>query len=107
MSRCLNVESNSETDNEPSQITHQTPSDTDVVDDALTAEAKEALAALDANGKDHIGLMLRSRYELPRRLEIVPALPRNATGKILKAQLRNQFGRIGNTSPLSTTFVTS
>jgi hypothetical protein len=50
---------NSETDNEPSQIRHQTPSDTDVVDDALTAEAKEALAALDANGKDHIGLMLR------------------------------------------------
>jgi hypothetical protein len=50
---------NSETDNEPSQIRHQTPSDTDVVDDALTAEAKEALAALDANGKDHVGLMLR------------------------------------------------
>jgi len=49
----------SETDNEPSQIRHQTPSDTDVVDDALTAEAKEALAALDASGKDHIGLMLR------------------------------------------------
>jgi fatty-acyl-CoA synthase len=41
-----------------------------------------------------------ARYELPRRLEIVPALPRNATGKILKAQLRNQFGRIGNTPPL-------
>ena len=40
-----------------------------------------------------------ARYELPRRLEIVPALPRNATGKILKAQLRSQFGRIGNTSP--------
>lgn len=50
---------NSETDNEPSQIRHQTPSNTDVVDDALTAEAKEALAALDANGKDHIGSMLR------------------------------------------------
>jgi hypothetical protein len=50
---------NSETENEPSQIRHQTPSDTDVVDDTLTAEAKEALAALDANSKDHIGLMLR------------------------------------------------
>lgn len=29
-----------------------------------------------------------ARYKLPRRLEIVPALPRNATGKILKYQLR-------------------
>jgi fatty-acyl-CoA synthase len=33
-----------------------------------------------------------ARYRLPRRLEIVPALPRNATGKILKTQLRQQFG---------------
>jgi acyl-CoA synthetase (AMP-forming)/AMP-acid ligase II len=29
---------------------------------------------------------------LPRRLEIMPAIPRNATGKILKTQLRQQFG---------------
>lgn len=50
---------NSEADNEPSKIRHETPSDADVVDDALTAKAKEALAAIDANGKDHIGLMLR------------------------------------------------
>ena len=41
-----------------------------------------------------------ARYELPRRLEIVPALPRNATGKTIKAQLRKQFGGIGDTSPL-------
>ncbi|MEA3105811.1 MAG: fatty-acyl-CoA synthase, partial [Gammaproteobacteria bacterium] len=33
-----------------------------------------------------------ARYKLPRRLEIVAALPRNATGKILKTQLRQQFG---------------
>jgi fatty-acyl-CoA synthase len=31
--------------------------------------------------------------KLPKRLEIVPALPRNATGKILKYQLRQRFAR--------------
>ena len=40
-----------------------------------------------------------ARYKLPRRLEIVPALPRNATGKTLKRELRNQFNRIGDTPP--------
>ena len=34
-----------------------------------------------------------ARYKLPKRLEIVPALPRNATGKILKYQLRQRFAR--------------
>ena len=33
------------------------------------------------------------RYKLPGRLEIVPALPRNATGKILKYQLRQTFAK--------------
>ena len=33
-----------------------------------------------------------ARYKLPRRLEIVSAVPRNATGKILKYQLRKTFG---------------
>ena len=32
-----------------------------------------------------------ARYKLPRRLEFVAALPRNATGKILKYQLRQRF----------------
>ncbi len=32
-----------------------------------------------------------ARYKLPRRLETVSALPRNATGKILKYQLRKTF----------------
>ena len=32
-----------------------------------------------------------ARYKLPRRLETVTALPRNATGKILKYQLRKTF----------------
>ena len=34
-----------------------------------------------------------ARYKLPKRLEIVKALPRNATGKILKYQLRQSFAR--------------
>jgi fatty-acyl-CoA synthase len=34
-----------------------------------------------------------ARYKLPRRLEVVAALPRNATGKILKYQLRQMFAR--------------
>ncbi len=34
-----------------------------------------------------------ARYKLPRRLEIVAALPRNATGKILKYQLRQTFAK--------------
>jgi fatty-acyl-CoA synthase len=34
-----------------------------------------------------------ARYKLPRRLEIIAALPRNATGKILKYRLREMFGR--------------
>ena len=32
-----------------------------------------------------------ARFKLPRRLETIPALPRNATGKILKYQLRKMF----------------
>ena len=41
-----------------------------------------------------------ARYKLPRRLEVVPSLPRNAEGKILKTQLRKQFGGIKNSPPL-------
>ena len=33
--------------------------------------------------RDHLG-----RHELPRRVIIMPDLPKNATGKILKRQLR-------------------
>jgi fatty-acyl-CoA synthase len=40
-----------------------------------------------------------ARYKLPRRLEIVAALPRNATGKLLKTQLRQQFGPSSDTQP--------
>jgi fatty-acyl-CoA synthase len=34
-----------------------------------------------------------ARYKLPRLLEIIATLPRNATGKILKYQLRKMFGK--------------
>jgi fatty-acyl-CoA synthase len=33
-----------------------------------------------------------ARYKHPARLEIVDALPRNATGKVLKFELRERFG---------------
>jgi fatty-acyl-CoA synthase len=33
-----------------------------------------------------------ARYKLPRRLEIVAALPRNPAGKVLKFELRARFG---------------
>ena len=33
-----------------------------------------------------------ARFKLPRRLEIVTALPRNPAGKVLKFELRAQFG---------------
>ena len=33
-----------------------------------------------------------ARYKLPRRLEIVSALPRNPAGKVLKFELRARFG---------------
>ncbi len=32
-----------------------------------------------------------ARYKLPRRLEVMPALPRNPAGKVLKFQLRARF----------------
>ena len=34
-----------------------------------------------------------ARYKLPSRLEIVPALPRNPAGKVLKFELRERFKR--------------
>jgi fatty-acyl-CoA synthase len=33
-----------------------------------------------------------ARYKLPTRLELMDALPRNATGKVLKPELRERFG---------------
>jgi fatty-acyl-CoA synthase len=53
---------------------------------ALKAGRTLTLDELRAFAGEHL-----ARYKLPRRLEIVPALPRNATGKILKYQLRRTF----------------
>ena len=67
--------------------------------DEQWGEAVIAIAALKPSQsltidelRDFAGGQL-ARYKLPRRLEIVPALPRNATGKILKYQLRQTFAR--------------
>jgi fatty-acyl-CoA synthase len=37
-----------------------------------------------------------ARYKLPRQLEIVDLLPRNATGKVLKTELRTRFNQPQN-----------
>jgi fatty-acyl-CoA synthase len=37
-----------------------------------------------------------ARYKLPRQLEIVDSLPRNATGKVLKTELRTRFNQLQN-----------
>jgi fatty-acyl-CoA synthase len=46
---------------------------------------------------------LLARYKIPRRLEIVDALPRNSTGKVLKFNLRATFARepVSVLNPLS------
>ncbi|HKN27648.1 MAG TPA: long-chain fatty acid--CoA ligase [Roseiarcus sp.] len=67
--------------------------------DEQWGEGVVAVAALKAGQsltieelRDFAGESL-ARYKLPRRLEIVAALPRNATGKILKYQLRQTFAK--------------
>ncbi|MGN6310262.1 MAG: acyl-CoA synthetase [Xanthobacteraceae bacterium] len=54
---------------------------------ALKPEAKLDLEEL----RDFAGKEL-ARYKLPRRLEVMSVLPRNATGKVLKFELRKTFG---------------
>lgn len=53
---------------------------------ALKPEAKLTLEELQAFAEKKL-----ARYKIPRHLRLVPALPRNATGKILKYQLRQQL----------------
>ncbi|TSE00316.1 long-chain fatty acid--CoA ligase [Skermania sp. ID1734] len=61
-------------------------------------EAVTAVAALKPNTSltlDELREFARERlagYKIPLRLEIVDALPRNPAGKILKYQLREEFG---------------
>ncbi|MCW2565067.1 MAG: putative AMP-binding enzyme, partial [Mycobacterium sp.] len=45
--------------------------------------------------RDFVGGRL-ARYKLPRQLEIVDSLPRNATGKVLKTELRARFDQAQN-----------
>ena len=55
-------------------------------------DASLTLAALFEHCRDS-GL---SHHKAPERLELVDALPRNLTGKVLKAELRSRFGSPGN-----------
>ena len=41
-----------------------------------------------------------ARFKIPNDIAIVPALPRNATGKVLKRELRKQF--VGSNAPAIT-----
>ncbi|MDE2398943.1 MAG: long-chain fatty acid--CoA ligase [Burkholderiales bacterium] len=54
---------------------------------ALEPGAKLELEELRAWAEERL-----ARYKLPRRLEIVPALPRNPAGKVLKFELRQRLG---------------
>lgn len=50
-----------------------------------SVEADKAVAELDALCLDHI-----ARFKRPKRYEFVAALPKNATGKVLKTELRKR-----------------
>jgi fatty-acyl-CoA synthase len=54
---------------------------------ALKPEAVLTLEALQEFAAPQL-----ARYKIPRRLELVEALPRNSTGKVLKFDLRSRFG---------------
>jgi fatty-acyl-CoA synthase len=49
-----------------------------------TAEPEELLAHLDGR---------LARFKIPKYLELVPELPKNAAGKLLKAPLRQLYGQ--------------
>ena len=57
---------------------------------ALKPGATLDLETLRAFGTDRL-----ARFKLPRQLEIVPALPRNPAGKVLKFELRARYGVAG------------
>jgi acyl-CoA synthetase len=40
----------------------------------------------------HLRARQVASFKLPERLEIVPELPRNPSGKVLKRELRERFG---------------
>ncbi len=57
---------------------------------AVAAPGRLALSDLEAFLHERL-----ARYKHPKALEIVDALPRNPAGKVLKTELRTQFGNIG------------
>jgi fatty-acyl-CoA synthase len=52
-------------------------------------------AVLDLDALREFATDRLARYKLPRRLEIVAALPRNPAGKVLKFELRARFAIAG------------
>lgn len=56
---------------------------------AVVAIAGDVAPTLDEL-REFVGGRL-ARYKLPRQLEIVDSLPRNAAGKVLKTELRARF----------------
>ncbi|HEX4815757.1 MAG TPA: p-hydroxycinnamoyl-CoA synthetase, partial [Nonomuraea sp.] len=54
-----------------------------VVRPGATADADELLKHLDGR---------LARYKIPKYVELVPELPKNAAGKLLKAPLRRLYG---------------
>ena len=58
-----------------------------VVVPAPGADAEAVAAALPEFAKDQL-----ANFKVPRRVEVVDALPTNASGKVLKRELRTRFG---------------
>jgi len=58
-----------------------------VVVPAPDADADEVVADLPGYAKDQL-----ANFKVPRRVEVVDALPTNASGKVLKRELRARFG---------------
>jgi fatty-acyl-CoA synthase len=54
-------------------------------------------AALELEELQNFASDRLARYKLPRRLEIIEAMPRNPAGKVLKFQLRARFGAAART----------
>jgi acyl-coenzyme A synthetase/AMP-(fatty) acid ligase len=58
-----------------------------VVVPALDADAAAMVADLPRYAKEQL-----ANFKVPRRVEVVNALPTNASGKVLKRELRVRFG---------------